>query len=42
MHQPNAQSGGRSSFIDIDKFLLENPEGPQHQALGTLVGRTGG
>src|ERR1700760_472955 len=40
MHQPNLPSGGRSSFIDIDKFLLESPEGPQHQALRALVSRT--
>ena len=42
MHQPNLSSGGRSSLIDVDKFLLESPEGPQHQALRELVGRTAG
>lgn len=37
MHRPNASSGGQLSYVDIDKFLRERPEGPQHQALGRLL-----
>lgn len=37
MHQPNAQSGGQVSYIDIDEFLRESPVGPQHQALRQLL-----
>jgi hypothetical protein len=33
IHRPNARSGGEVSYIDVDKFLRERPDGPQHQAL---------
>jgi hypothetical protein len=33
MHRPNAPSGGKESYTDVDKFLRESPGGPQHQAL---------
>ena len=42
MHRPNRQSGGQVSFIEIDKFLREGANGPEHQALKhfmeTLIG----
>jgi hypothetical protein len=42
MHKPNRQSGGQASYIEIDKFLQEGANGPEHQALKrfmeTLVG----
>ena len=37
VHRPNAQSGGRASFIPVETFLQEHPEGPQHQALRQLT-----
>lgn len=42
MHKPNRQSGGQVSYIEIDKFLREVANGPEHQALKhfmqTLIG----
>jgi hypothetical protein len=38
MHQPNAKSGGQVSFIDVEKFLRESPDGAQHLALRSLLG----
>lgn len=37
-HQPNARSGGRTSYTDIGKFLREGAAGPEHQALLKLIG----
>jgi hypothetical protein len=37
-HQPNAASGGKSSCVDVATFLATGPEGPQHQAVISLVG----
>jgi hypothetical protein len=39
MHRPNVQSGGRVSYIDVDKFLREGANGPEHQALRLLLQR---
>ncbi len=36
-HDPNRQSGGQTSYIDIDKFLCEPANGPEHQALRHLL-----
>jgi hypothetical protein len=38
MHRPNIKSGGLVSYIDVCQFLQESPDGPQHQALRTLLG----
>jgi hypothetical protein len=35
-HQPNRASGGQSSLIDLNDFLLEG-HGPQHEALLRLL-----
>ena len=37
MHRPNPQSGGQVSYIEIDKFLSEGVNGPEHQALRRLM-----
>jgi hypothetical protein len=37
MHRPNPQSGGRPSYIGIEKFLIEGANGPEHQALRRLM-----
>src|ERR1700761_1210221 len=37
MHRPNPQSGGRVSYIEIEKFLSEGANGPEHQALRRLL-----
>jgi hypothetical protein len=37
-HQPNANSGGRTSLIEIGHFLRAEGNGPQHQALLALIG----
>jgi hypothetical protein len=37
MHRPNPQSGGQVSYIEIDKFLSEQANGPEHQALRRLL-----
>jgi hypothetical protein len=37
MHRPNDRSGGKTSYIDVDDFLRENPDGPQQQALKSLM-----
>src|SRR3984957_19706666 len=36
MHAPNPQSGGQVSYTEIDKFLSEGANGPEHQALRQL------
>jgi hypothetical protein len=35
-HQPNRASGGQSSLIDLNDFLLEG-HGPQHESLLRLL-----
>jgi hypothetical protein len=37
MHRPNPESGGRVSYIEIDKFLSESANGPEHQALRRML-----
>jgi hypothetical protein len=37
MHRPNLQSGGQISYIEIEKFLSEGANGPEHQALRHLI-----
>lgn len=37
-HQPNANSGGRASRIEIGQFLRAGGNGPEHQALLALIG----
>jgi hypothetical protein len=37
MHRPNPQSGGQASYIEVDKFLSEGANGPEHQALRHLL-----
>jgi hypothetical protein len=37
MHRPNPQSGGQVSYIEIEKFLSEGANGPEHQALRGLM-----
>jgi hypothetical protein len=37
LHRPNPQSGGQVSYIEIDKFLSEGANGPEHQALRRLT-----
>jgi hypothetical protein len=37
MHRPNPQSGGQESYIEVDKFLSEGANGPEHQALRRLT-----
>jgi hypothetical protein len=37
MHCPNPQSGGQISYIEIEEFLSEGANGPEHQALRHLI-----
>ena len=37
MHRPNPQSGGQVSYIEIEQFLTEGSNGPEHQALRRLM-----
>jgi hypothetical protein len=37
-HEPNISSGGKSSFIEIGKFLAQGNNGPEHEALRRLIG----
>ena len=37
-HEPNRASGGRASVIELCDFLLQQPRGPQHEALHRLIG----
>jgi hypothetical protein len=37
MHSPNPQSGGKVSYVEIEKFLSEGANGPEHQALRNLI-----
>jgi hypothetical protein len=37
MHSPNPQSGGQVSYVEIEKFLLQGANGPEHQALRNLI-----
>jgi hypothetical protein len=38
LHEPNRNSGGKPSQIDIGTFLAEGNNGPEHQALLHLMG----
>jgi hypothetical protein len=42
MHRPNPQSGGQVSFIEVEKFLSDGTNGPEHQALQRLMEKTAG
>jgi len=37
-HQPNASSGGQTTYIEIGDFLRHAGHGPEHQALLRLIG----
>jgi hypothetical protein len=37
MHNPNPQSGGQASYVEIENFLSEGTSGPEHQALRQLI-----
>jgi hypothetical protein len=37
-HQPNASSGGRTTYTEIGKFLRDGANGPEHKALLNLIG----
>ncbi len=37
MHRPNPQSGGQVSYIEVEKFLSESANGPEHRALRRLM-----
>lgn len=37
-HEPTQVSGGKSSCLDVATFLATGPEGPQHQAIISLIG----
>jgi hypothetical protein len=37
MHQPNRQSGGQVSYIELQQFLSADSGGPEHQALTRLM-----
>jgi hypothetical protein len=41
-HEPNPPSGGLATNLEIDEFLAHDGQGPQHQALRRLIGKTGG
>ena len=38
-HRPNLASGGRASEIDVDVFLSQGGQGPEHQALTAALAR---
>jgi len=37
MHSPSPQSGGQVSYVEIEKFLSEGANGPEHHALRHLI-----
>jgi hypothetical protein len=37
LHRPNPQSGGKVSYIEVDKFLSDGANGPEHQALRLVL-----
>lgn len=37
LHRPNSQSGGQVSYIEVDKFLSDGANGPEHQALRLVL-----
>ena len=37
MHRPNPQSGGQVSYIEIEQFLTQGANAPEHQALRRLM-----
>ena len=42
MHRPNRASGGQVSWIEIDNFLRDDRQGPEHQALRQMMEKRGG
>jgi hypothetical protein len=36
-HEPNNASGGKSSLIELSAFLQPKNQGPEHQALRSLI-----
>ena len=37
LHRPNSRAGGQVSYIEVDKFLSEGANGPEHQALRLII-----
>jgi hypothetical protein len=37
VHEPNQNSGGRTSTIELGNFLRSENRGPEHQALRALI-----
>jgi len=37
-HQPNASSGGQTTYVEIRDFLMDGGHGPERQALLRLIG----
>jgi hypothetical protein len=37
-HEPNASSGGQTTHIEIEDFLMHGEHSPEHQALLRLIG----
>jgi hypothetical protein len=37
-HEPNASSGGQTTYIEIGDFLMHGGRGLEHQALLRLIG----
>ena len=38
LHEPNQESGGKPSEIDLGAFLAQRNQGPEHEALRQLIG----
>jgi hypothetical protein len=41
-YRPNPQSGGQVSFIEVEKFLSDDTNGPEHQALKRSMEKSAG
>jgi hypothetical protein len=37
LRRPNSRAGGQVSYIEVDKFLSEGANGPEHQALKLII-----
>jgi hypothetical protein len=42
LHEPNAASGGKPSYLEIGDFLVRDAHGPQHAELLRLIGTLAG
>ena len=38
LHEPNPESGGKPSEIDLSTFLADRNQHPEHEALRQLIG----